>query len=212
MAVHLGIGSARNDDDSGVIPIDVRKDLEGMFARPGVLPGSASPLVVGSAGWAYTVKGPAWWVTKRAAGDGVQVWGNDGDVSVATSTTAPGAGLSRIDIIYVRHLSNGENSDVSTAGVIGVASGMPGSSPSAPSIPPGALEIARNTMTSAATSTASTGNTIEQTAAITTTNGGFFHAKPGADLWALASWATAERSAVALLGRGLYTVTSTGDV
>lgn len=164
MALFRSMGAGLEDDNTGTEPIDVRKDLAGLFTGAGVLPGSSSPLVVGTAGFAYQVNAGSW-VTSRGASDGVHLWGNDGPVSVSTSV-APGSGLSRIDIIYALHPANGENGDTTSEPELGVAQGTAASSPVAPTLPTGALELARNTMTSAATTTASAGNTITQTAAV----------------------------------------------
>ena len=170
MTLFRSIGAALDDDGTGTEPIDVRKDLAALFTGPGVLPGGSSPLVEGSAGWAYTVHAGAW-VTSRGASDGVHLWGNDGDVSVGTGgvgTTvgvAPGSGLKRIDIIYALHPSNNENADETSAPTVAVASGTAASIAIPPTLPTGALELGRNEMTSAATSTASAGNTISQTTA-----------------------------------------------
>jgi len=130
-----------------------------------VVSGGASPLAVGTAGFAYSV-GAAGFVTSRGASDGVHEFTNDGALSIACPT-APGSGLSRIDIVYVIHPAAGENGDTSSQPILGVSSGTAASSnPAVPTIPTGALELARNTMTSAATTTASAGNTIAQTAAV----------------------------------------------
>jgi hypothetical protein len=76
--------------------------------------------------------------------------------------------LQRIDVIYARHPSNDENSDTTSAPLLAVAKGIGhATSPAVPAIPTGALELARNTMTSAATTTLSSGNTITQTAPLT---------------------------------------------
>lgn len=167
---------ARKDATRGTAPIEVRKSDALLFSGVGVLPGSASPLVTGTSGWTYAV-GKAGFVTSRGESDGVHLFGNDGLVNVGTTgagstvPVAPGAGLSRIDIIWVRHPAAGENADTTSEPVFGVASGTAASSPVAPTIPTGALEIGRNTMTSAATSTASTGNSITQSAPYATLRG-----------------------------------------
>lgn len=164
MALFWSPGAAYNTvADEGVNPIDVRKSLAGLVSGAGVLPGSSSPLVQGTASFEYQVNAGQW-VTSRGASDGVHLWGNDGPVTVATGV-APGSGLSRIDIIYALHPSYNENGDTTSEPLIGVAQGTAASSPVAPSIPTGALELARNTMTSSATSTESGGNTITQSAA-----------------------------------------------
>jgi len=171
MALWRGIG-ARKDAVRGTSPIEVRKALAALFARPGVLPGGANPLLTGDATWAYNV-GIANFVTSRGASDGDQLYGNDGVALIgatgvgSTVPIAPGAGLSRIDIAWTRHPTNTENADTSSEPLFGVASGVAASSnPVAPVIPAGALEIGRNTMTSAATSTSSVGNTITQSAQV----------------------------------------------
>lgn len=161
---------ARKDATRGTAAIEVRKSLEGLFSGPGVVVDSATPVVTGTAGWAYMVNA-AHFVTKRGVADGVHLFGNDGPVSVgatgvgSTVPAAPGGGLSRVDIIWVRHRSANENGDTTSEPDFGVTSGTAGSPGVAPAIPTGALELARNVMTSGATSTASAGNTIAQTAA-----------------------------------------------
>jgi len=155
----------------GTTPLDTRQSLSALWASAGVVTGGPSPLVTGTAGFAYSVAGPVPFVTTRGPSDGFQMFTNDGATSV-TCPGAPGSGLQRIDILWVRHPTNAENSDTSSMPIFGVASGTAvSSSPGAPSIPTGALELARNTMTSAATSTASAGNTISQTAAVAVLRG-----------------------------------------
>lgn len=172
MTAFRSMGAAlESDNTTGTVPADVRHALLGMFTRAGVLPGSASPLVEGSAsGFQYVVHNGTW-LTSRGASDGGHLWGNYGDVTLTTgddsvAIAAPSSGLQRIDIIYALHPSNGENADTTSAPVIAVRRGTAASSPIAPALPAGALELARNTMTSAATSTASSGNTIVQTSAV----------------------------------------------
>ena len=176
MALFRGLG-ARKDAARGTSPIEVRKVLAALFARPGILPGGASPLLTGNATWAYNV-GIANFVTSRGASDGDQLYGNDGVALIgatgvgSTVPIAPGAGLQRIDIAWTRHPTNTENADTASEPLFGVASGTAVSSnPVAPVIPAGALEIGRNTMTSAATSTLSAGNTITQSALYTALRG-----------------------------------------
>ena len=157
---------ARRDATRGTAPIEVRKAAAQRWSSTGVVAGGASPLVVGTSGFAYSV-GAAGFVTSRGASDGVHEFTNDGALSIACPT-APGSGLSRIDIIYVLHPAAGENGDTSSQPILGVASGAAASSSlPVPTIPTGALELARNTMTSAATSTLTVpGNTIAQTATV----------------------------------------------
>ena len=176
MALYRSIGAALEDDNSGTTTLDVRKDLTGLFPRAGVLPGGASPLVTGYTGaFVYLLLAESW-VTQTATGDGYHLWGNDGYVTVGTSgvggtvPAAPGSGLSRIDRIWILHPSTDTGAANSTP-VAGVTCGTAASSPTAPAIPAGAFELARNTMTSAATSCVSTGNTITQTASYTSAAG-----------------------------------------
>jgi len=174
MSLFRGLGF-RKDATRGTTPIEVRKSLAGLFSATGVMPGGPSPLLTGNADWTYTVHGPAWFVATRGPSDGVALYGNDGDTIIGTTGVgstvpiAPGAGLSRIDIAWTRHQSAGENGDPATTVALaseplfGVASGTAASSaPVAPVIPAGAIELGRNTMTSAATNTLSAGNTITQ--------------------------------------------------
>lgn len=134
--------------------------LERLWVRPGITPRSSTALVTGTDGWAYQVD-TAGFVTQNAAADGYHVFGNDGAVTVVTDP-APGAGLQRMDRVWVRHQST-ETGDTSAEPLLGVARGAAASTATAPSIPAGAIELARNVMTSAATSTGSTGNTITVT-------------------------------------------------
>ena len=183
MSLFRGLGF-RKDATRGTTPIEVRKSLAGLFSATGVMPGGPSPLLTGNADWTYTVHGPAWFVATRGPSDGVALYGNDGDTIIGTTGVgstvpiAPGAGLSRIDIAWTRHQSAGENGDPATTVALaseplfGVASGTAASSsPVAPVIPAGAIELGRNTMTSAATSCSSTGNTITQSAPIAVLRG-----------------------------------------
>lgn len=175
MALFRGFG-ARKDSTRGTAAIETRKDIAGLImptveasrvgAYAGVMP-AFTTLVVGAASFAYVARG-FHVVTTRGASDGAQLWGNDGDVTISTaddgsSLAAPSSGQSRIDVIYALHPSSGENADTSSQPVVAVAKGTPSSVPVAPSIPAGAVELARNTMTSSATSTSSAGNSIQQT-------------------------------------------------
>src|SRR5665648_176002 len=100
MALYRSIGAALETDNSGTNPLDVRKDLGGLFIRAGVLPGGTAPLVTGAATMTYTV-GAAPWVTQTATGDGFHLWGNDGAISIGTDgvgdtvPAVPGSGLER---------------------------------------------------------------------------------------------------------------------
>jgi hypothetical protein len=184
----------------GTAPLDVRKDLAGLFAptggigvRAGVLPGGANPLVYGAASMTYSI-GAFHAVASRGSSDGAQLYGNDGVILIGTAGVGdvipapPGAGLSRIDIIWTRHPTNAENADTSSAPLIGVASGTAASVPVAPTIPVGSLELARNTMTSTATTTASAGNTITQTYPYTALRGAPIHVRNLTERTAVATY------------------------
>ena len=167
MPLFRSIG-ARKDVTRGTTALEVRQGLAGLLAsaggiaaRPGVFAGAPAILVTGTAGWNYSVAA-AHFAVSRGASDGVHIFGNDGATSIATGA-APGAGTSRIDIVWVRHPSNTENSDTNSVPVFGCAQSLASATPLAPSIPAGALELARNTMLSTATTTASAGNAIVQT-------------------------------------------------
>lgn len=166
------IGS-RYDGAVGATALDTRLTLaallaqggSGLAARPGVLPGAPAVLVTGTAGpgWAYQVAA-APLATSRGVADGAHILTNTGPESVATIAAPGTAGTSRIEIIYALQPSKGENSDTSSTPVFGVARGNASTgTPVPPTLPPGALELARNTMAAGATSTASSGNTITQT-------------------------------------------------
>lgn len=178
MALFRGIGARKEPNPGrGTAPIEVRKDMAGLMppasstyvgGLSGVLGTSRTVLVQGTAGLAYQVLG-FHAVSSRGESDGVQIFGNDGPVTVGTGgvgTTVPnppGSGQQRIDIVWVRHPSAGENADTTSEPVFGVSSGTAAAIAVAPTIPTGAVELARNLMTSSATTTASSGNTITQT-------------------------------------------------
>ena len=226
MSLFRGLGF-RKDATRGTTPIEVRKSLAGLFSATGVMPGGPSPLLTGNADWTYTVAGPAWFVATRGPSDGVALYGNDGATVIGTTGVgstvpiAPGAGLQRIDIAWTRHQSAGENGDPATTvanasePLFGVESGVAAASnPVAPTIPAGAIELGRNTMTSAATSTASAGNTITQSAPVAALRGTeagavlarrMFGASPGL------VGGTPAAGAVILEQAGVVTVTTNGS-
>lgn len=172
MALTRSIGAAY-DGTLGTTPLDARRALAAMLApaaggaaRPGVFPGAAAVLVAGYAtGWNYQIAaGGADFATTRGAADGAHIFGCSGGELVATIAAPGTAGASRIDIVYVLHPSKGENSDSSSTPVFATANGgATTGTPQPPVLPSGALELFRNTITSAATSTLSAGNTPSQT-------------------------------------------------
>jgi hypothetical protein len=163
MSLSRSIGS-RFDGLLGATALDTRLTLASLVARRGVFPGAPAALVVGVAqgGWNYQVHAASF-ATSRGSADGSHILSNSGPELVPTDAAPGTSGASRIDIIYVLQPSKGENTDTTSTPVFGVAKGQASTSqPIAPSLPPGALELARNTMTNAATSTASVGNSIQQ--------------------------------------------------
>lgn len=193
MTLHYGIAVHRNADETGTEPLDFRKDVEGLLVRAGAMHRGSDALVAGSAGWTFTLN-PAWYATQHAVGDGLQVWGNDGAITLSTNaagtalpTAAPAAGLSRYYRVWVRHRSNGENSDTTSVPDAGVEFSAASSSPTLPALPTGATEVATNLMDSTATSTASSGNTLVQTMPWTAMRGGVVPLRSSAELTALAA-------------------------
>lgn len=171
MALFRGDGAFKDLAGIGTQPAEVRRAWQGLITTPGVFPGGAATLVQGHTSMAYSV-GTAVWATSYGGTDGYHVWGNRGTILVgatgegSTVPAAPGSGLSRYDVIYALHTSRGEQGATDTTVTVSVAVGTAASSPSVPSIPTGALELARNLMTSSATTTASAGNSISQTAPV----------------------------------------------
>lgn len=171
MALSRSMG-ARYDGVLGTTSLDTRLDLAAMLAhtgaasaavRVGVFPGCNPNLVTGtSADWTYAI-GVADFATSRGPTDGAHIFTNAAPAT-ATTDPAPGtSGASRWDVVYVLQPSKGENADSSSTPVFAVARGAAVvGTPAVPAIPAGALELARNLMTSAATNTASSGNSITQ--------------------------------------------------
>lgn len=173
MPLSRSMGARPDSDSIGTTTLDTRHDWAALLAsagagaiRSGVFPGAPAALVTGTAGpgWAYNVA-PASYATSRGATDGAHVFRGVGGDTVPTIAAPGTAGASRIDILYVHQPSKTENGDANSYPVFGVANGVPVTTgnPMPPTIPAGAYELMRNTMTSAATSTASSGNTITQT-------------------------------------------------
>lgn len=154
---------ARPDDTRGTTAVEVRKGLAGLFTSPGVLPGYSAPIVQGTSGWQYQVN-RSWFVTRRLAADGTHFFGNDGPVLVTTDP-APGAGLSRVDLIWVRHPSADENGDTTSEPEFGVTRGTPASIPQPPTLPDGALELAQATVASSHENTSAASITLTGTPA-----------------------------------------------
>lgn len=210
MTLHYGIAAHRNVDETGTEPLDDRKNVEGLFVRGGAIRRGTDALVAGSAGWTFTLNA-AWYVTQRAAGDGFQLWGNDGAITLSTNaagatlpTSAPAAGLSRYYRAWVRHRSNGENSDTTSIPDAGVEFSSASSSPTLPALPVGATEVATSLMDSTATSTASSGNTLVQTMPWTAARGGVVPCRSEGELTTLAALGSALTPFLASLSGDLY--------
>lgn len=138
--------------------------------RPGLFWAGNPTIVTGTAGMAYAVA-IFTCASTRGVTTGALLWANDGTVNVST-TAAPGSN-SRIDIIYAWHREfalDGVNSDP----VIGVVQGTSAAIPTAPSLAafPGAIELARATVSAGATATNGGSVVITQTAPFTASSGG----------------------------------------
>lgn len=172
----------------------------GMRARSGILrgPAGANLVVSGTAGWNYAVEAGALAIAPDAA-SGAYIPVNDSAIAAVATTAAPASG-SRIDIIYAIQIDAFDRpGSGATAFQIVCVQGAPhATTPVAPAIPADALELARNTMTSAATNTSSAGNTITQTAPFTAAAGGIVHLRSAAD----------ETADAAGIGDGLFSYRS----
>lgn len=138
----------RKDADRGTTPQEARLALEGLFESFGIIRGLD---ISGTAGWSYNVAA-GHLVTKRAAGDGVILFANDGPVAFPT-IAAPGTG-SRWDVLWVRH-NDVDRADADSAVTFGVTNGVPTGSPVVPTIPNGAFELGRALVPSGASDTSS---------------------------------------------------------
>lgn len=206
MTLHYGMAVQRNADETGTTPVDDRKNIEGMFVRAGAIRRGTDALVAGSAGWTFTLNA-AWFVTQRATGDGFQLWGNDGAITLSANAagtalpaSAPAAGLSRYYRVWVRHRANEAGLDSTSVPDAGVEFSAASSSPTLPALPTGATEVATNLMTSAATSTASAGNTLVITMPWTAARGGVVHCRTQAELDTLVAASASSAPILAELG------------
>lgn len=216
MTLHYGMAVHRNGDATGTEPVDFRKDVEGLFVRAGALRRGTGILVAGTAGWTFTLNA-AWFVTQRATGDGFQLWGNDGAITLSTNaagtalpTSAPASGLSRYYRVWVRHRANESGLDSTSVPDAGVEFSSAASSPTLPALPAGATEVATNLMTSAATSTASTGNTLTQTMPWSANRGGVVPCRSAAELTTLSALGTPEHPVWGSLLGSLYRCSGSG--
>lgn len=210
MTLHYGMAVQRNGDATGTEPVDFRKDVEGLFVRAGAMRRGVDALVAGTAGWTFTLNA-AWFVTQRATGDGFQLWGNDGAITLSTNeagaalpTSAPATGLSRLYRVWVRHRANEAGLDLTSVPDAGVEFSAASSSPTLPALPTGATEVAQNLMTSSATSTASTGNTLTVTMPWTASRGGVVHCRTQGELDVVKVLGSAENPILAHLAGALY--------
>jgi hypothetical protein len=193
MAATKGLGTT-GDGAGTVTPLDHKLAQAGLISkggggsnliRPGLFYDGVSNIVVGRANMAYDVL-PFTAVLTRGAAAGAVLLANDGVVTVAT-TAAPGSN-SRIDVIYVwqREFSlDGVDSNP----VIGVLQGTPAAVPVAPSLSslPGAVELARATVSAGATATNGGGVVITQTAPFTSVHGGHLVRRTTAEMNAIST-------------------------
>lgn len=157
MAVNRGLFVPLNGT-AGTTDVEGRLALAALFPenspgvpRTGILDPGTVTVVTGGAGWTYNIAPLPGVVMNRSAGDGVYLFSAAGTTNVATS--APPASNSRIDIVYVKQ-NDQLKTDANNLAVPGVAQGAAQAVPVAPSLPAGAVELARFTVPSTATSTA----------------------------------------------------------
>lgn len=130
-------------------------------------------------------------VTRRATGDGVAFWGNDGTVFV--TVTAP-ASNSHYVVIWAKH-NDSAAGDASSLPEIGSTTGAAAASPVVPSVPAGALALANVLVPSTATSTQSSGVVITNRYPMTAMRGGVIQLRNATemDAWLPADGAIAYR-------------------
>lgn len=147
MALTRSPGVRGETSTNGATPHDMRRAMEALLGAsgPGVLTGCT---VTGTSSWQYAVSA-GFLATRRASGDGMNVWSNDDQYLVDTDP-APGAGA-RVDIVYAVH-HDGDQADPDSMPVIDVAIGEVDAGP--PSLPAGAVELARKTVSSGDANTA----------------------------------------------------------
>lgn len=186
------VGRAGTDDAPIAIPITTTTDtrlvlgvlarrVSGVRPRTGVLhgPAGANLQVTGTNGWGYSVE-PGGAIIGPDAAAGAYIVPSDSQTLVPT-IPKPGTG-SRVDIIYIAQHDAWDRTADATEAVLGVLSGAASTGvPVPPTLPDGALELARNTIVSGATTTLSEGNSITNTAPFTAVAGGVVYYRGQAD-------------------------------
>lgn len=149
----------RNNGTVGTTPAEGRLVLAELVAenspgvpRQGLLNQVATQVVTGTATMSYDVAACTP-VLNRAANEGVYIMTLTGTTNVATSA-APGAGLSRWDLIYVMQ-HDPDKGDADNLAVVGVQEGTAATSPTKPTadLPAGAYVLAEALVQSGATGT-----------------------------------------------------------
>lgn len=152
----------------GTTPIESRLALAGLVAenapgvpRSGVMAQALSPTIVAasSGSMVYDVA-PCEIVINRSAGEGVYILTVSGSTQLPTDP-APGAGLSRWDLIYAKQ-NDTDKGDANNLAVLTVVKGTPAASPTKPALPAGGIALAEARIYTGTTSTAGGSNTITQ--------------------------------------------------
>ncbi|UXE04759.1 minor tail protein [Arthrobacter phage Shambre1] len=179
----------------GTTALEARRGLAGLYAenspgvpRSGVINPSMTFIVQATDSMTYDVY-PCELVIFRAANEGVY---NPTLQNITTlpAAVAPGAGLSRYDIIYAKQ-NDIDKSDADNQPILGVVSGTPSSNPARPSLPAGAIGLAEARIYGGTTSTLQSPNVVTQTYRFTAPRGGLIQCRT-----------LAERNEITLPARG----------
>jgi hypothetical protein len=173
---------------------DIRRDLEGMFARSaagvmraGVLPDNTSPVVVSRASMGVNVLDFRAVLNRQGA-----ILVSNVGTGIVPLDAAPGANK-RIDLIYViQESADAPLSDPISGPRFGVVKGTAAATPTVPPLPAGvatALPLATVEIPSGATTTQSAGVVITQVYPYTATAGGLVRVRNTVEL---AAWVPAE--------------------
>lgn len=161
----------KNQGNVGVTAADARRAQGGLLyeTTPGVVRSglvSTTPdfkLVVGTDGLNYDVVAFPAFVIGRAADEGAYIMSGQGTTRTGNVPAAPGTGLSRWDLIYLKQ-NDLDKSDPDNNPVLGVAVGQAAASPTKPtaSVPAGAVVVAEARIYAGTTATNQAPNTITQ--------------------------------------------------
>jgi hypothetical protein len=150
----------------GTTALEARRALGARFIenspgvpRSGLLNPTADNIVIAATGWSYDILAcnP---IINRTANEGVYDPVLYGTTNITTGT-APGAGTSRWDLIWVKQ-SDVDKGDANNLPSVGVTQGSAAASPTKPAAPTGVLVLAEAHIFSGTTSTGNGANTITQ--------------------------------------------------